>query len=160
MKAIFPRRQGEQRIAKILCKKPRSGHTALCRIDTERRTASSCSLFVVICPRMVFKISVRFFFIIPIAPIVTEMQFWHLSSKISWCHFWGPAIWSFSWFLHYFSKNRWILISQSALLSFLCSHFINHEYAASANVESTNVVVPQFMKIKCNHETEFYFKIL
>ena len=44
---------------------------ALLRIVTEPRTASNCTLFVVIFPGMVFNISMRFFVIIPAAPTIT-----------------------------------------------------------------------------------------
>ena len=42
----------------------------LFRIITETRTASNCLSFVVMFPGMVCRIFVRFFFIIPVAPII------------------------------------------------------------------------------------------
>ena len=46
---------------------------ALFRIFTEPLTASSCSLFVVIFPGIIFKSSVRVFFLVPAAPIITDI---------------------------------------------------------------------------------------
>ena len=51
---------------------------ALFGIVTEPRTASNSSSFVVIFPGMVFKISVRFFLIILVAPII----FTHFHSSL------------------------------------------------------------------------------
>ena len=44
---------------------------ALFKIFTEPLTASTCSSFVVIFPGMIFKYSVRVFFVIPVAPTIT-----------------------------------------------------------------------------------------
>ena len=76
-------------------------------IVTEPRTASNCSLFVVIFPGMVFHISMRFFFIIPWGSSSSLGQLWHSSaSRIFSLHAWDLGIWSFSWFLHRLVQNH------------------------------------------------------